>query len=108
MKNQFSDFYFFSYGWLYLQFTGETPDFQVCHQPKKSFKGGQIYRKYEQLAETNEKLIFRFLFYKLWSILYSKLIEKFLNIEYKNDHIWKTKNRKIDFSIVSAHSLSFM
>ena len=32
-----------------------------------------------------------------------KLNEKLTNFEYKSDHISKTKNRKIDFSFVSAH-----
>ena len=27
MKNQFSDLYFSKHGWLYLQFTGDTPGF---------------------------------------------------------------------------------
>ena len=74
-------------------------DFQV--PIKKSFKRGQIYIKDAQCAETNEKSILRFLFFQLWSILYSKLIEKWTNFEYKNDHNSKTKNRKnwkIDFS----------
>ena len=56
-------------------------NFQVCHQPKKSFKCGQIYRKYAQWTWTNEKLIVGFLFFVLWSIC--------TNFEYKNDHIKK-------------------
>ena len=45
MKNQFSDFYFLSYGWLYLQFTVTHLDFQVCHRPNK------IVQKWSNLQE---------------------------------------------------------
>ena len=48
----------------------------------------------------------RFLVYDIWSILYSKIIEKCINFEYKNDHISKNKNRnnrKIYFPFVSEH-----
>ena len=40
-KNQIPDFYFLSYGWLYLQFTGDTLEF-LSMSPTKS---SQIYRK---------------------------------------------------------------
>ena len=74
----------------------------------QNFKSFHIYMKDAESAKTNEKSIFRFLVFELWSILYSKLIEKLTNFEYKTDHISKTKNRKIDFSFISAHSASFM
>ena len=64
-----------------------------------------------QCAETNEKLVFRFmrfLVFELRSILYSKIIKKLTNFQYKKDHISKTKNWKIDFSFASAHSAYFM
>ena len=38
-------------------------------------KSGHICMKDAHLAETNEISIFRFLFFKLWSILYSKFTE---------------------------------
>ena len=48
-------------------------DFQVCRRPKKkSFKSGQIYMKDAECAKMNEKSIFRYLFFELWSFLYSK------------------------------------
>ena len=37
-----------------------------------------------------------------------KMHRKFTNFECKNDHISKTKYRKIDFLFVSGHSVSFM
>ena len=68
-------------------------DFQVCHQPKKKlFISGQIYKKDKQWAKTNEKSFLWFLFCELWSILYTKFIEKITNFEYKKDHISKIKN----------------
>ena len=47
-----------------------------------------------------------FLVFEIWSFLYSKLINFSMNFKYKIDHI--QKNRKIDFSFVSAHCASFM
>ena len=35
------------------------------------FKSGQIYMKDAERAESKEKLIFRFLFFELWSFMYS-------------------------------------
>ena len=52
--------------------------------------------------------IFAILFFELWLILYSKLIEKLINFEYKNDNISKTKDRNMDFSFVSAYYASSM
>ena len=37
MKNKLSDFYYLSYGWLYLQFTGDTPSFLSVSPTKKNF-----------------------------------------------------------------------
>ena len=37
MKSQFSDFYFPSYGWLYLQFTSMSPQFLCASPTKKKF-----------------------------------------------------------------------
>ena len=40
-------------------------------------RSGQIYKKGAKCAETNEKLIFRFLrflFFEIWSILYSTFV----------------------------------
>ena len=50
-----------------------------------------------QWAKTNEKSFFRFLFYELQSILYSKFIKKLFNFEYKNDYwsYWSPTKRKI-------------
>ena len=50
MKNQFfdlCDFYFLSYGWLYLQFTKNLPTV------KKLFKSGQIYREDADCSEND-------------------------------------------------------
>ena len=79
----------------------------VANQNKKFFKNGQIYREVAQWAETTEK---KNLFFELWSILYRylKWIEKLPIFEYKIDHISKIKNQKINFSFVSAHSVSSM
>ena len=52
---------------------------KILHTTKNFFKSGQIYMKDAQWAETNKKSIFRFWrfsFFELWSILYSKSIEK--------------------------------
>ena len=74
MKNQFCDF-FFSYSWLYLQF---TVTYQFCHRPKKKlFKIGQIYKKDAHCSE-NDFLVLEFFFvwilvFEIWSFLYSKL-----------------------------------
>ena len=74
---------------------GDTAGFSsVSPTKKKSFKSGQIYSKDAKLAEPNQKSIisyFQFLFSEIWSILYSKLIEKLNNFEYKNDN-WLKKN----------------
>ena len=62
-------------------------------------------------TETNEKSIFLFIFFELWSILYSKLIENGQILSTKTAICQETKirkNRKIDFSFISAHSASFM
>ena len=57
MKNQFSDFYFLSYGWLYLRFTVTHLNFQVCHRPKQnSFKSCQNFRKDAQFSESTENI----------------------------------------------------
>ena len=67
-KNQisyFSNFYFLSYGWLYIQFT-------MTHLALMS-KSGQIHRKDAKWVEANVNLIFWFLqslVFQLWSILY--------------------------------------
>ena len=80
----------------------------------QNFKSVHIYMKDAECAETNEKLIFRlfwFLVFEVWWFLYSKLVNSSIIIEYKIDHILKTKNRnnrKIDFSFVSAHCASFI
>ena len=46
---------------------------------QKFFKNGHIYMKVAECPETNGKSIFRFLIFKIWSVLYSKLIH-FLRI----------------------------
>ena len=74
IKNQFSDFYFLSYRWLYLQFTGDTCIFMCVTDRKKYFISNQIYRREAQWAETNEKSIFqfvRFSFFELWLIVFT-------------------------------------
>ena len=45
-------FLFLSYGWLYLQFAGNTPGFSIASpiKDKNSFKTGQIYRNDVQWA----------------------------------------------------------
>ena len=106
MKNHFSIFKFLSYGWLCLQFTGDTRIFKcVTDYNKKnmSFINGQIYRKYAQWAETNEKSIFWFLFFEILYFLYSKLVNFSMNSKNKN-----FKYRKIDFSFVPAHCAYFL
>ena len=71
LKNQFSNFYFLSYGWLYLQFTGDTPWLpSLSPTKKKSFISGQIYMKNAQCPETNEKINFQFFTtFSFWDIL---------------------------------------
>ena len=90
MKYQFSDFNFSSYGWLYLQYTGDTPGLS-CVSPtqKKSFKSGQITEKmHNELKRLKNQFSG---FCQLWCILYSKLIKKLTNFEYKNEYISETK-----------------
>ena len=51
---------------------------RIC-RPPPLFRRGHIYMKYAYSTELNEKSylrFFRFLFLELWSILYSKFIEK--------------------------------
>ena len=84
MKNQFSDFYFSSYCWLYLQFTGDSPGFSSVFPTKKSFKGGKIYRKDAQGAETIEKYILAIF---IFSVIVAFVL-KILKIIYK---IWVEK-----------------
>ena len=60
-----------------------------------------------QCAESNEKSIFRFLFFELLG----KFIENWGDFSTKinkKDHNSKNENRKYDFSFDSAHSVSFM
>ena len=63
-----------------------TKDMQTLHP--LSFD--PVFMDDAQCAETNEKLIFRFLFFESWSFLYSKLpiFDEFF------DHNSKNKNRK--------------
>ena len=69
-------------------------EFQVGHQPKKSFKSGQIYRKECAMSWNLWKINFPiFYFFELWSILCSKFMEKLTNFKYKNYHISKIWNR---------------
>ena len=55
-------------------------------------------------AETNEKPNFRFLFFELWSFLYSKHPNCLMNFYDKS----KNRNLKIDFSFDSAYCASVM
>ena len=90
MKNQFSDFYFLSYGWLYLQFTDVITGFSsryVTNPKKKSFQSGQIHRKDAQWAETNEKSIFHF----LWFLFFWVMVDFVLKINQKIDQFWVEK-----------------
>ena len=61
-----------------------------------------------ECAEANEKSIFLFLVFKIWSFLYSNLVHFSMNFEYKIDHNLKNKNCKIDFLIVSVHCAYFL
>ena len=45
--------------------------FLVNDMQTPPLRNGYIYMKDAQCTETNEKSIFRFLFFELWSILYS-------------------------------------
>ena len=72
------------------------------------YKSGQIYIKYAVCAETNKKSIFWFLVSEIWWFLYSKLVYFSMIFKYKIYHNSKTKNRKVEFSFVSAHCASFM
>ena len=51
-----------------------------------NLKNVHIYMRNAEYAETNEKLIFVDLVFKLWSFLYSKLVNFSMNFEYKIDH----------------------
>ena len=111
-KINFSIFpiFIFSYGWLYLWFTGGTPGFSsVSPTKKKTFKSGQIYSKDAQWAETDFPF---FTIFSFWHMVVSVLrIGQFsVNFEYKIDHISKNKNRKnqkIYFSLHTALCVSF-
>ena len=70
----------------------------------KSFKSVQIYMKDAECVETNEKSIFRFWFFELWSFLYSKQPQFSMNFHDNS----KNKNQKIDFSFDSVHYASFI
>ena len=65
--------FFFSYGWLYLQFTVVTQ--QVCHRPNKMFKRDKIYRRdvhfsYNDILVFVQLLVFlRYGRIYIWSIL---------------------------------------
>ena len=66
------DFYFLSYGWLYLQFTVTQ---QVCHRPKI-----EVVQKWPNLQErivlpgqwffSSRVLFVQLLVFEIWSILY--------------------------------------
>ena len=65
--------------------------------PPLLLRNNPIFMKDAQCATSNQKSNFR-----------SKFIRKLNDVEYKINYISKTKILKIDFSFVSAHSLSFM
>ena len=54
------------------------------------FKNVQIYMKDAECAEINGKSIFRFLFFELWSLLYSKYGQFSINLHHNS------KNKKSD------------
>ena len=65
------DFYFLSYDCLYLQFSVTNLDFQLCYRPKNI--PSKVVKFTGQIAETNDKSIFRilrFIVFEIWLILY--------------------------------------
>ena len=78
----------------------------------KKIQSVHIYMKDAKCAETNEKSVFcfsYFLIFEIWSFYYG--VNFSMNFEYKVDHNSKMKNlqnQKIDFSLVSAHCVSFL
>ena len=92
---------FFRYGYFCTQNWSIFDEFWVTFF---FFKIGQIYMKDAKCTDTNEKSIFRFLFFELSWKIHRKL-------GYKNVHNSKNKNRenlKFEFSFVSEHSSFFM
>ena len=79
------NFYFLSYSRLCSQFSSVfLHKHKILLTKKKFFRSGQIFMKDVQWAETNEKSIFRFLCFELWSILYPKIHQKI-------DQLWVQK-----------------
>ena len=108
MENQFFDF-FSSYDWSYLQFYSDTSDFSSVSPIKK-----KIVQKWSKLQEIcamcwNEgKIIFPIFSFWVMVDFVLKIQRELDDFEYKIDHISRTKNRKIDFLFVSAHSASLI
>ena len=76
MENRFSDFYFSSYGRLYLQFTSMSAKFPCVSQTEKKnrSKMNKFYWKDAHRPETDffvlEFFFVRLLVFEIWSILY--------------------------------------
>ena len=94
---------------------GDFSQPRICRPPRTNQKKNpsKVVKFIEKMSMSNElkQMKNQFSFFELFSILYLKCIEKLINFEYKNDYIYKTKNRKnqkIDFSFVSIHSASVM
>ena len=74
IKNKISDLNFFFELWSIL--FANFKCFYLNNRPKKIVKSGQICMKDQQCSETNEKSIFGFLFFEIWSIWPSRYILK--------------------------------
>ena len=76
-ENEFSDFYFSSYGWLYLQFTSVSPQFSSVSPTKKKMRSkvakftGKIRIALKRIFFHHFFVFVRLLVFKIWSILYS-------------------------------------
>ena len=72
------------------------------------FRRGHICMKDAECAVVNEKSIFRFLVFEIWSILYSKLLHFLRILSTKSTITQKTRNLKVYFTFLSAHCASFI
>ena len=74
IKNHFADFYFLSYGWLYLQFTVTHQVWNSKHTKKKvGQKLSNVHKKKTKIRKWffNSSVFFvRLLVFEIWSILY--------------------------------------
>ena len=93
--------------WLYLQFTVTHLDFQLCHRPKNNqSKVVKYIEKMRNELKRMKKQFYDFLFFNYGLFCTQKSSKNW----FKNDHISKTKirkNRKIYFSLISAHCAYF-